>query len=79
MRSTNSITLSAAQVVVEVARAKATEIGVPMNIAVVDVAAMLVRMPVTDSASRERQYPSPGVGTVREGRELHYPRGALSG
>jgi uncharacterized protein GlcG (DUF336 family) len=42
LRSTNSITLSAALLVVEVARAKATELGVPMNIVVVDAGGNLV-------------------------------------
>ena len=35
-QSAHPVTLSAAQAVLEAARTKATEIGVPMNIAVVD-------------------------------------------
>ena len=50
LRSANSITLSAAQVVVEVARARATEIGVPMNIAVVDAGGNLVAFARMDGA-----------------------------
>src|SRR5919108_2105274 len=44
------ITLSAAQAVLEGARAKATEIGVPMNIAVVDDGGNLVAFARMDDA-----------------------------
>src|ERR1700742_2512835 len=50
LRSANSITLSAAQVVIDVARARATEIGVPMNIAVVDAGGNLVAFARMDNA-----------------------------
>src|ERR1700760_634322 len=50
LRSANSITLSAAQVVIDVARARATEIGVTMNIAVVDAGGNLVAFARMDDA-----------------------------
>jgi uncharacterized protein GlcG (DUF336 family) len=50
LRSAKSITLSAAQVVIDVARARATEIGVPMNIAVVDAGGNLVAFARMDDA-----------------------------
>ena len=45
-----SVTLSAAQVILEAARAKAAEIGVPMNIAVVDEGSNLVAFARMDHA-----------------------------
>jgi uncharacterized protein GlcG (DUF336 family) len=50
LRSAESITLSAAQILVEAARARATEIGVPMNIAVVDAGGNLVAFARMDDA-----------------------------
>jgi uncharacterized protein GlcG (DUF336 family) len=45
-----AVTLSAAQAVVEAARAKATQIGVPMNIAVIDEGSNLVAFARMDDA-----------------------------
>ena len=49
-QSAPTVTLSAGQAVVEAARAKATEIGVPMNIAVVDEGGNLVAFARMDDA-----------------------------
>jgi uncharacterized protein GlcG (DUF336 family) len=49
-QSAGTVTLSAGQAVVDAARAKATEIGVPMNIAVVDEGNNLVAFARMDDA-----------------------------
>jgi uncharacterized protein GlcG (DUF336 family) len=49
-RSARPVTLSAGQAVLEAARAKATQIGVPMNIAVVDEGSNLVAFARMDDA-----------------------------
>jgi uncharacterized protein GlcG (DUF336 family) len=49
-RSAHTVTLSTGQAVVEAARAKATEIGVPMNVAVVDEGGNLVAFARMDDA-----------------------------
>jgi uncharacterized protein GlcG (DUF336 family) len=49
-QSAHTVTLSNAQAVVDAARAKATEIGVPMNIAVVDEGGNLVAFARMDNA-----------------------------
>jgi uncharacterized protein GlcG (DUF336 family) len=49
-RSTRTVTLSAGQAVLEAARAKAAQIGVPMNIAVVDHGGNLVAFARMDDA-----------------------------
>ena len=48
--SQSAVTLSAAQAVLEAARSKASEIGVPMNIAVVDEGSNLVAFARMDDA-----------------------------
>jgi uncharacterized protein GlcG (DUF336 family) len=49
-QSAHTVTLSTGQAVVEAARAKATEIGVPMNVAVVDEGGNLVAFARMDDA-----------------------------
>jgi uncharacterized protein GlcG (DUF336 family) len=49
-QSQHTVTLSAGQAVLEAARAKATEIGVPMNIAVVDDGGNLIAFARMDDA-----------------------------
>jgi uncharacterized protein GlcG (DUF336 family) len=49
-RSARTVTLSTGQAVLEAARAKATQIGVPMNIAVVDEGSNLVAFARMDDA-----------------------------